>query len=105
MDGQWTQLRKYRAARTLSPLCALCGNEEGSLVHRHFRCLEVQDVGPCNTPGPFHSAAETGKLWKHESFAARALLPALSGRSPGHTVHFEIRWQGDRSLITDGRLQ
>ena len=86
VDGQWTQLRKYRAARSLSPLCALCGSEEGSLTHRHVRCSEVLDVEPRNMPGPFYSAAQSGSLWKHESFASRALLPALKGRPPGHTV-------------------
>ena len=44
VDDHWTQLRKFRAARTCSPPCALCGCEEGIMVHRHFRCSEVQDV-------------------------------------------------------------
>ena len=30
VDGQWTQQRKYRAAKTLSPPCVLCSSEEGS---------------------------------------------------------------------------
>ena len=50
--------------------------------------------------GPFHAAAESGALWTHESFAARALLPALRGRPPGYTVPYETRWTGDRSLFT-----
>ena len=28
--------------------CARCGSEKNCLVHRHFRCSEVQDVAPCN---------------------------------------------------------
>ena len=100
VDGQWTQLRKYRAARSLSPLCALCGSEEGSLTHRHARCSEVLDVEPRNMRGPFYSAAQSGSLWRHESFASRALLPALKERPPGFTVPYESRWQGDSSLFT-----
>ena len=50
--------------------------------------------------GSFHAAAESGVLWTHESFAARALLPALRGRPPGYTVPYETRWTGDRSLFT-----
>ena len=49
--------------------------------------------------GPFHAAAHSRALWEHESFAARA-LPALKGRPPGHTVPYETRWSGDRSLFT-----
>ena len=45
-------------------------------------------------------AAQSGKLWKHESFEAGVLLLTLSGRPLGCTVPFEIRWQGDRSLIS-----
>ena len=41
--------------------------------------------------GPFHAAAQSGALWKHESFAARALLPALKGRPPGNTVPYETK--------------
>ena len=100
VGGQWTQQRKHRAAKTLSSLCALCGSEEGSLIHRHFRCSTVQYGEPSNMLGPFHAAAESGALWTHESFAARALLPALRGRPPGYTVPYETRWTGDRSLFT-----
>ena len=89
VDGQWTQLRKYHAARTLSPLGALFGSEEDSLEHRHVRCSEEQEVAPCNTPDPFQSAAHSGKLWKHESFAARSLLPALERASA--RVHGVLR--------------
>ena len=78
VDGQWTQLRKYLAARSL---CALCGNEVGSLTHRHVRCSEVLDVELRNMPGPFYSADQPGILWKHESFASRALLPSAQGAS------------------------
>ena len=99
VDGQWTQRHKYRAAKTLSPLCALCSSEEGSLIHRHFRCSEVPDGKASNMLGPFHAAAETRALWEYESFAARALLPALKGRPPGYTVLHETRWTGDRSLF------
>ena len=99
---QRTQRRKYRAAKTLSPLCALCGSEEGSLINRHFRCYEVQNGEPSNMQGPFHAVAQSGALWKHELFAARALLPALKGRPPGYTVPYETRWTGDRSLSTGG---
>ena len=77
MDGQWTQLRQYHAARTLSPLCALCGSEE----HRHARCPELQGLVPCNVRGPVRSAVQKGKLWKHEPFAALALLPKLNRAS------------------------
>ena len=35
---------------------------------------------------PFHAAAQSGAPWKHESFAARVVLPALKGRPPGYTV-------------------
>ena len=73
VDGQCVQRRKYRAVKTLSPLCALCGSEECSLIHRPFRCSEVQDGEPSNMQGPFHAAAQSGALWKHELFAARAL--------------------------------
>ena len=100
VDGQWTQLRKCRATRTLSPLCPLCGSEEGSSTRRHIRCSEVADVESSNTPGPVHSAAKSGSLWEHESFASRPLLPALKERPTGYTVPCETRWQGDRSLIT-----
>ena len=100
VDGQWTQQRKFRAARAMSPLCALCGNEEGSLAHRHFRCPGAPDDEPCSIPGPFRSAAESGRLWEHESFASRGLLPALPGRPAGYTVPYETRWQGDRGTIT-----
>ena len=100
VDGQWTQRRKYRAVKTLSPLCALCGSEERSLIHRHFRCSEVQDGEPSNMLGPFHAATQSGALRKHESFAARALLPALKGRPRRYTVPYETRWTGDRSLFT-----
>ena len=62
VDGQWTQRRKYRAAETLSPICALCSSEEGSLIHRHFRCSEVPDGEPSNMLGPFHAAAASGAL-------------------------------------------
>ena len=44
--------------------------------------------------------AQSGALWKHESFAARALLPALKGRPPGYTVPYETRRTGERSLFT-----
>ena len=79
---------------------ALCGSEEGSLIHRHFRCSEVQDGEPSNMLGPFHVAAQSGALWKHESFAARALQPALRGRPAGYTVPYETGWTGDRSVFT-----
>ena len=47
-----------------------------------------------------HAAAQSGALWQHESFAARALPPALKGRPPVYTVPHETRWTGDRSLFT-----
>ena len=72
VDEQWTQLRKYRAARSLSPLRGLCGSE-GSLTHRHAH---------------------------YESFTSRALPPALKVLPPGHAVLCETRWQRDRSLLT-----
>ena len=100
VDGQWTQQRKFRAARALSPLCALCGNEEGSLAHRHFRCAGAPGDEASSIPSPFRSAAESGKLWEHESFASRGLLPVLRGRPPGYTVPYEARWQGDRNTFT-----
>ena len=90
MAASLTQRRKYRAAKTLSPLCAPCGSEEGSLIHRHFRCSEVQDGEPSNMLGPFHAAAQSGALWKHESFAARALLLVFffKWRPPKYTVPY-----------------
>ena len=101
VDGQWTQLRKYRTARSLSPLCALCGSEEGSLTHRHVRCSEVlDDVELRKMSGPFFSAAQLDSLWKLESFASRALRPALKRRPSDFTRSYETRWQGDRSLFT-----
>ena len=91
VDGQWTQRHKYRAAKTLSPTCALCSSEEGTLIHRHFRCSEVPDGETSNT---FHAAARPGALWEHESFfAARALLPELKGRPPGYTVRPKVKTQ------------
>ena len=66
VDRQWTQQRKYRVAKTLSPLRALCGSEEGSLIHGHFRCSEVQYGEPSNMLGFFfQAAAVSGALWTH----------------------------------------
>ena len=88
VDGQWIR-RKYRAARTLSALCAHCGSEEGSLMHRHFRCSEVQDVAPCNTPeGSCGSTSLSPRALAHRTAASWCTAP------------FEIRWQADRSLVT-----
>ena len=95
VDGQWTQRRKYRAAKTLSPLCALCGSEESSLIHRHFRCSDVQNGEASNMLGHFHAAAESGALWTHESFATRALLPALKRATA--RVHRALRNVMDKS--------
>ena len=53
-----------------------------------------------NMLGPFHAVAQSGGLWKHEYFAARALLPALKGLPPGYTAPDETRWTGDRCLFT-----
>ena len=72
----------------------------GSLTHRHVRCSEVLDVEPRNMLGPFYSAAQSGSLQKHESFASRAPLPALNGRPLDCTMPCETRWQDDRSLFT-----
>ena len=58
------------------------------------------DVELRNMLGPFYSAAQSGSLWKHESFASRALLLALKGRPPGYTVPCETRWKSDRSVFT-----
>ena len=90
VDRQWTQQRKYRVAKTLSPLCALCGSEEGSLIQGHFRCSEVQYGEPSNMRGFFffQAAAVSGALWTHQSFAARALLPAFRGRRRPQSVHW-----------------
>ena len=85
VDGQWTQQRKYRVAKTLSPLCALCGSEECSLIHRQFRCSEVQH-GRTTCWAPF----------------TRQLSRARFGRTScsGYTVPHESLWTGDRSLFT-----
>ena len=53
VDGQWTQQRKYRVAKTPSPLCALCGSEEGSRIHRHLRSSEVHKRRAEQHAGPF----------------------------------------------------
>ena len=100
VDGQWTQQRKFRAGRTWSPLCMSCGSEEGSLAHRHFRCPGEPGSAPCVIPSPFRAAAESGKLWELDSFASRALLPAPPGRPLGYMVPYDVRWQGDRSLVS-----
>ena len=50
--------------------------------------------------GPFHAAAQSGAVWKHLSFAARALLPALKIRPPGTPCPAKRDGQGDRSLFT-----
>ena len=89
VDGQWTQQRKFCAAKTLSPLCALCGGEEGSLAHRHMRCSEAPSDEPRNMPGPFFAVAQSA-----------ALLLAFKGRPPGYTAPYGTRWQGDRSFFT-----
>ena len=83
---------KHRAAGTLSPLRALCGSEEGSLIHRHFLCSEVPDGESYKMLGPFNLAAQSGTSWQHESFTSHVLLPALKGPPP--------HWTGDRSLCT-----
>ena len=46
-----------------------------------------------------YTAEQSGSVWKHQSFASRALLPALKGRPPGYTVPNETRWQGGCSLF------
>ena len=70
----------HAAVRTL--------RQRRSLAHRHFRFMVYQ------------AAARTGKLWKHQFLAARAVLPTLSGRPPVHAASFEVRWKGDQSMIT-----
>ena len=47
----------------LAAMCALW-QPRSSLMHRHFHCSEVLGVDPCDMTGPFHSAAQSGKLWK-----------------------------------------
>ena len=49
------------------------------------------------------TAAHSGKLLQHESFAARALILALNGRPPGYTV-LELRWKRDRNLFYDAEI-
>ena len=74
-----TMQEQARAASTLCPQCSLYVSEKGNLVHRHF------PHGPSR------------QVVKHESFAARALRLAPNG---SHTVPFELRRKGDRSLFT-----
>ena len=62
LTGSGPSERKYRAARTLSPLCALCGSEEGSLTHRHFAVSKCQTASqaarraPCGSTSLCHRA-------------------------------------------------
>ena len=67
---------KHPAAGILTPLCALCGDEEG-------RCHGEAEE---DMPGSFQTGAHSGTSWKNQSFASRALLPALDGRWRGYTV-------------------
>ena len=101
VDGQWTQQREYRAAETFSQQCALCSSEEGSLIHRHFRC---SDGEPSNMLGPFHAAVQSSALWEHESLAARA---ATSPQMATARVHSALRnSMGRRSQsVHSGRLR
>ena len=81
-------------------LLSMCTSAWQPDTHRHFSCSEVQDVAPCNIPGPFTRPRTQESCGIHESSAARALLPGLSGRPPEYTVPLEIRQLGDSSLIT-----
>ena len=38
VGGQWTQLRLFKANLVESPLCLLCGKENGTLAHRLYWC-------------------------------------------------------------------
>ena len=38
VGGQWTQARLYGAGYTQDARCQACGDEEGTLVHRHLVC-------------------------------------------------------------------
>ena len=67
---------KHPAAGILTPLCALCGDEEG-------RCHGEAEE---DMPGSFQTGAHSGTSWRNQSFASRALLPALDGRWRGYTV-------------------
>ena len=81
VDGQWTQLRKHLDDQSTLAMCTVRQGRK-----QLFRCSEVPDGEPSDVLGPFHSAAQFCRLWEHESFASRALLPALIGRPPGYTV-------------------
>ena len=93
VDGQWTQRRNHRAARTLSPLCALCGSEEGSLVHRHFRCSEVPDVEQCKSPAPSHFGGPMRE--KVEAQVFRIASAVARGHQENSALRNPLR--GDRS--------
>ena len=80
-------------------LGSLCDSEEGSLVHRHFWCPQTHGAAATNIPGPSRTAAQSGKLWKRESFAARALRPfraPLERRSQSVHPSCLRRWLGLR---------
>ena len=100
VDGQWTQLRKHRAVRTLAAMCALSGSEEGSLIHRHIRCSEVPDVEPCNT-WPFSLGGHIGQVVGARVFRITSAAASAQRAPPGDAQCLtKTRWQGDRSLIT-----
>ena len=82
VDGQWTQPRKYRAAKTLSPLCALCSSEERSFDPQALPLLRSARRRAKQHAGPF----PRGPIWRSleaRDFFQRALLPALKERPPG----------------------
>ena len=61
--------------RTLPSLIGGTGGRTGTRrvscsAHRHMRCSEVPGGEPRNMPGPFFTAAQSGSLWKHGSFAS-----------------------------------
>ena len=56
VDGQWTQLRRYRAPDRSRRYVRSVAAKTVSLTHRHIRCSEVPDVEPSNKLGPFFSA-------------------------------------------------
>ena len=72
VGGQWTQLRLYQAGCAESPLCPLCGRENGTMAHRLWRCT--------------HPSLAAGRA---QHVPAWVLDLALSGSADGHTARWE----------------
>ena len=83
------------------PLCALCGGwDRGVLRTAIFSASVAMAMSGSTFPAPICEAARTGTVRRHNSFVARAPLPAIIGRPPCYPVPFETRWKCDLSLFT-----